>query len=98
MRCIKTIILPRPARDKHAEHLKKTRFLIVQAKHEERLESARKLQAKGGPLLSGGGSSRDFSQSRLTIGGSDEEADDEKVDEEEFAELYKKLVHLGGKL
>ena len=37
-------------------------------------------------------------ESRLTIGGSDEEADDEKVDEVEFAELYKKLVHLGGKL
>ena len=32
----------------------------------------------------------------MTIGGSDEEADDDKVDEVEFADLYKKLVHLGG--
>ena len=29
---------------------------------------------------------------RLTIGGSDEEADDEKVDEQEFAEMYRELV------
>ena len=35
---------------------------------------------------------------RLKIGGNDEEADDEKVDEIEFAELYKKLVHFGRKV
>lgn len=29
---------------------------------------------------------------RLTIGGSDEEADDEKVDEREFADIYRQLV------
>jgi hypothetical protein len=68
------------------------------AKHLERTEAARAAQSKGGPALARTPGSRDASDKRLTIGGSDEEADDEKVDEIEFAELYKKLVHFGRKL
>ena len=41
---------------------------------------------------------RHAGEKRLTVGGSDEEADDEKVDEVEFAELYKNILRAGSGL